>query len=140
MYLLLAFKSHNSLYTLNIVIEHKYMLKCLRFYSASCYFLIFHTFVDTFMAPCHNMSSACLVYSIGLMPCESKIRYYPTGSMLNRSAPAGGGGLEGTLGPGTSPYLLVPCNDLFSLSLKHKPRMHSLHCGKLPEPFTPIYT
>lgn len=76
------------------------------------------------------------VNSIGLMPCESKIRYYPTGSRLNRSAP-GGGGLEGKLGPGTSPYLLVPCNDLFFfffLSLKHRPRMHSLQCGKLPEP------
>lgn len=117
------------------------MLKHLRFYSASCYFLIFHTFVDTFMAPCHNMSSACLVYSIGLMPCESKIRYYPTGSRLNRSAP-GGGGLEGKLGPGTSPYLLVPCNDLFffSLSLKHRPRMHSLQCGKLPEPQQSLYS
>lgn len=64
------------------------------------------------MAPCHDMSSAGLVYSI--MPSESKIRYYPTGSTLNHSAP-GGGGLEGTLGPGTSPYLLVPWDDLFSL-------------------------
>lgn len=81
-------------------------------YSASCYIWIFHTCVDTCMAPCHDMSSAGLVYSI--MPSESKIRYYPTGSTLNHSAP-GGGGLKGTLGPGTSPYLLVPWDDLFSL-------------------------
>ncbi len=86
--LLQTFKFHNSQY--NIWPFHAEMFEN---YSASCYFWIFHTCVDTYMAPSHDMSSAGLVYSI--MPSESKIRYYATGFTLNHSAP-GGGGLEGT--------------------------------------------
>ncbi len=90
-------------------------------YSASCYIWIFHTCVDTYMAPCHDMSSAVLVYSI--MPSESKIRYYPTGSTLNHSAP-GGGGLEGITGDGNKSVSAGALGWPF-FSLTHKPRMHS---------------